>query len=86
MAALTPLTFAIGQGLGVVHRFDNADACLLLLGGRHIPTDEHRDLLIEGERATFTGEFIVSAAHAADLVAHFTRGDHVHSLGMWIRR
>ena len=52
------LTRSTHDGLGVVHRFDDADTCLLLLGDRQVPPEDSREFLIDDVSTDFTGEFI----------------------------
>jgi hypothetical protein len=79
------LTFSKSAELGVVHRFDDAETCLLLQGEGQVPEADVFDFPIEDEVAAFTGEFVSAAHRAASVLQGFVEGSDVARLGQWFR-
>jgi hypothetical protein len=84
-SAYPALTLSINEGLAVVHRFDDADTGLLLVGTGQLRADETRDFQILDDDAAFTGEFISTAARGVDVLIAFAQGADVSGPGMWVR-
>jgi hypothetical protein len=79
------LTLSINEDLAVVHRFDDAETCLLLEGPGQVPADETRDFQVQDDPAGFTGRFITTAARGIDVRNALAQGDEVDGLGVWVR-
>jgi hypothetical protein len=79
------LTLSINEGLAVVHRFDDAETCMLLKGTGQVAADETRDFPIQTDEVAFTGEFISTAARGVDVLIAFAQGVDIRSLGTWVR-
>ncbi|MEW1953353.1 hypothetical protein [Terrabacter sp. NPDC080008] len=84
-SAYPALTLSINEDLAVVHRFDDAETCLLLEGTGQVPADEIRDFQIQDDPAGFTGRFITTAARGIDVLNAFAKGADVEGLGVWVR-
>lgn len=79
------LTLSKAAELGVVHRFDDAETCLLLQGEGQVPAEDTVEFLKEDEVAAFTGDFISTAHRAANVLRGFVEGADVARLGQWSR-
>ena len=79
------LTLSISDDLAVVHRFVDAESCLLLDGEDVLPADKSRDFPVQDAVVSFTGDFISTSARAAAIIDAFARGADVGELGSWSR-
>lgn len=79
------LALSTSGDLAVVHRFDDAETCLLLQGGGRMRSEDSHEFLIQAELATFTGEFISPAERVASVLRAFVQAQDIDELGEWVR-
>lgn len=79
------LTLSISDDLAVVHRFIDAETCLLLQGEDVVPEDKSHDFPVLDVVVTITGEFISTSARAAAVIDAFAHGADPAVLGSWSR-
>lgn len=84
-SAYPMLALSTSGSLAVVHRFDDAETCLLLKGGGRVRPEDSGEFLIQDEWATFTGEFISPAERASSVLRAFVQAQDIDELGEWVR-
>jgi len=72
--AYPALTLAARDDLAVVHRFEDADRCLLLRGDGPVPAGDAREFRVGDVPTDFTGDVISTADHARDVLRAFAHG------------
>lgn len=79
------LALSTSGHLAVVHRFDDAETCLLLRGGGHVRPEASREFLVQDDLVAFSGEFISTAERAANVLRAFVQTGDIDGLGEWVR-
>lgn len=71
------------RGFAVVHGMLDPESIVLLAGDGSVPGSDLVEVLIMDDLGSFTGEYVMGAGRARDVLLKFVEGADVGSLGDW---
>ncbi|MFE1833915.1 hypothetical protein [Streptomyces sviceus] len=77
------LTLSFLGDHAVIHLFTSEESISLLVGDGSVSPDGEVDVPVMDELATFTGDFVMGADRAWDVMENFVRAGTVEGLGEW---